>query len=48
MTDDHILPFDNISDDDLYSINADVINNESFRDVTETVLGTFGYTEHGM
>ena len=41
MTDDHTiidhveLPFDNISDDDFYSINADVKNNESHREVIE-------------
>ena len=49
MTDDHTiidhveLPFDNISDDDFYSINADVKNNESHREVIEAWC-----TEHGM
>ena len=39
---DHvILPFDNVSDDDFYSINADIINNEPHCDVIETVVGTF-------
>ena len=43
-TDDHtiidhiVLLFDNISDDDFNSINANVINNESHRDAIETVF----------
>ena len=54
MTDDNttidhvVLPFDNISDDEFYGINTDVINNESHCDIMETGFGTFRYTKHGM
>ena len=40
--------FENSSDDDFYSINTDVINNESHRGVIETVFDTFRYTEYDM
>jgi len=42
------LPLDNISDDDFYSINANVINNDSHHDATEAVYGSFRYTKHSM